>query len=274
MASDSNEFSNILINGVDFKNRRIYFGMPVDGSEEDTGDFSQATVEIAVRALHRMAVDAPGRTIEIHMNSWGGEPYSMLRLHDEILACPCQIRFIGGGAVMSCATWIMVSCDERHLHPNTSVMVHDGGDVIEGKHTDVLIGAAEAKRLQDVLYDIYAANTRMPREFWEDLCQRDLFITATEAVTLGMADKVVEPRRRGNLRKARQAALKRAPDVGDMRKLINKLYARVNKVKVPRLELNEILKEPADPTLVVDLSKPVDPPVPSPSVPEPEKPTS
>jgi ATP-dependent Clp protease protease subunit len=250
------ELTDNLAYGVDIKNRRIYFGINLDAADaEDSTSFTLSSVEYAIRALHRMATEAPGKPIEIHMCSYGGDPYSMLRLYDEIHACPCQIKFYGGGAIMSAATWIMAGSDERYLHPNATVMVHDGTDGFEGKHTDHQIQASEEKRLQERLYDIYAENSRMPKEFWQDVCQRDLYLTAHEAVSLGLADKIVEPKKRGNLRKARHASLKKEQDVKEMKKLINDIYLRINKVKVPKIEFNEIKKEPADPHIVVDENK-------------------
>lgn len=250
--AERTELTDYLVYGVDLKTRRIYFGQNIDMTEDNSGDFKQTSIELAVRAMHKMATDAPGKPIEIHMNSYGGDPYAMLYLHDEILSCPCQVKFYGGGAIMSAATWIMAVCDERYLQPNATIMVHDGSEEYGGKHTDAQITAAEMKRLQDVLYEIYANNSRMPKEFWEDVCQRDLYLSAYEAVNLGLADKILEPKKRGNLRKMRQAALKKKPDNGEMRKLINQLYARINKVKVPKIELNEPIKEPVDPNVVVD----------------------
>jgi ATP-dependent Clp endopeptidase proteolytic subunit ClpP len=256
------ELTDNLAYGVDLKNRRIYFGVNLDTAEVgESTDFTISSVEYAIRALHRMASDAPGKPIEIHMCSYGGDPYAMSRLYDEIHACPCQVKFFGGGAIMSAATWIMAGCDERYLHVNTTVMVHDGSDGFEGKHTDHQIQAAEMKRLQDKLYDIYAENSRMPKEFWQDVCQRDLYLTASEAVSLGLADKIIEPKKRGNLRKVRQAALKRELDNKDMKKILHDVYARINKVKVPKIELNEYKKEATDPHIIVDESIPVVVPV-------------
>lgn len=252
------ELDELLSYGIDLKNRRIYFGSPLDGSNEDLCDFTQASVELAVRALHKMSSEAPGKPIEIHMFSFGGSPYEMLRLYDEIHACPCQIKFFGSGAIMSSATWIMAGSDERYLHPNATVMVHDGSDGFEGKHTDGQIQAAEMKRLQNKLYEIYADNSRMPIEFWADVCQRDLYLTASEAVSLGLADKVIEPKKRGNLRKVRYAALKKEPDTKEMNKLLKEVYSRINKVKIPKIELNEIKKEAADSNLIVDEIKTAD----------------
>ena len=160
-------------------------------------------------------------------------------------------KFYGGGAIMSAATWIMVACDERYLHKHATVMVHDGSEEYGGKHTDVQITAAEMKRLQDILYDIYSSNTRMPKEFWQDVCQRDLYLSASEAVSLGMADKLLEPKKRGNLRKVRQAAMKASLDGDKMKSLISSLYQRINKVKIPKIKLNTVEKEPIDPSVFI-----------------------
>lgn len=270
--ADKTELTDSLVYGVDLKNRRIYFGTPVDSNDDSHEAFSPASVEVAIRAMHKMVSDAPGKPIELHMASYGGDPCAMLRLYDEILSCPCQVKFYGGGFIMSAATWIMVVCDERHLQPHTTVMVHDGWAMPgDQKHTDLQVWAKEDKRLQDLLYDIYAANTRMPREFWADVCQRDLYLTASEAVSLGMADKLVEPKKRGNLRKVRQASMKKVPDAAEMQRVVDQAYARISKVSAPRINLNPLVKELADPNVIID-ERPVEiEKAPEPSAQEPSK---
>lgn len=250
------ELTDNLAYGVDLKNRRIYFGINLDtGDAEDSTDFTASSVEMAVRAMHRMASEHPNRSIELHMSSYGGDSYAMLRLHDEILACPCQIKFFGSGPVMSSASFIMSVCDERNLHPNAIVMVHELTSGGGGKHTDIKIDAAENVRLMDQLCSIYEANSRMPKEFWIDICQRDVYLTASEAVSLGLADRILEPKKRGNLRKARQAAMKKEIDAKEMKDLVRSLYDRTNRTRIPKIEFNEIKKEPTDPHLYVDESK-------------------
>lgn len=265
MAIEKTELTDNLAYGVDLKNRKIFFGVNIDTATEDHSEFTNISVELAIRALHRMVSDAPGKPIEIHMSSYGGDVYAMLRLHDEILACPCQIKFFGGGPIMSAATWIMAVCDERYLYPNATVMVHELSDSMGGdKHTDLKINTAENTRLMKLLCETYAANSRMPIEFWEDIGQRDVYLTAAEAVSLGLADKVLEPKKRGNLRKMRQNSLKKTPEPGDMRKLINSIYSRINRLKVPKIELNEPVKEPSDPHVVIEkaeMDKPQQPQV-------------
>lgn len=247
------ELTDNLAYGVDLKNRRIYFGINLDSADvNESTDFTLSSVEMAVRAMHRMATEAPNKPIELHMSSYGGDTYAMLKLHDEILACPCQIKFIGSGPIMSSASFIMAACDERLLHPNSVIMVHELSSGGGGKHTDIKIDAAENLRLMNQLCDIYEANSRMPKDFWMDITQRDVYLTASEAVSLGLADKIIEPKKRGNLRKSRQAAMRKEIDSKEMKDLVKSLYERTNRTRIPKLEMNEIKKEAADPHLFID----------------------
>jgi ATP-dependent protease ClpP protease subunit len=248
------ELADNLAYGVDLKNRRIYFGVNIDSFEaQEATDFSPSSVEMAVRALHRMVADSATKPIELYMNSYGGDTYAMLRLYDEILACPCQIKFIGGGAIMSSATFIMVACDERYLHRHATVMVHElSDDMGRNKHTDINISSEENHRLMSILTEIYASNSKMSKDFWADIIQRDVYLSAAEAVSLGLADKIIEPKKRGNLRKVRTAALKKDQDNKELKKLITDIYRRTKRNKIPKIELNEIKKEMSDPTIIIE----------------------
>jgi ATP-dependent Clp protease protease subunit len=249
--SNQTELTDLLVYGVDFKNRRLYFGDLTADSESST-DFTVTSIEYMIRAMHKMATDAPNKPIEIHMHSYGGDAYPMLRLHDEILSCSAQIKFFGGGAIMSAATWIMAVCDERNLHVNTVVMLHDGSDYIDGNHTDVQIDAAHGKVLQERLEKILADNSYMPLEFWSDILQRDVYITADEAVSLGLADHIIQPKKRGNLRRSRIAKMSSNKNMGVIKNLVKDLYKRTNRKDVKKIDINQPVKELCDPKVIID----------------------
>jgi len=246
------ELESFVVYGVDEKNRKIYFGVPIDSSHSSHSDFTIDSVSHVIRAMGKMIADHPKKPIEIHMNSYGGDPYAMLYLHDFILASTCQIKFFGGGAIMSAATWVMAACDERYLYPHSTVMVHNGWEGIEGNYTDVHIQADESKRLMEVLYKIYSENSHMPKEFWKEVCQRDLYLTAKECITLGLADKIIEPKKRGNFRKVRDTHLSKPVDKKTMTNLTNKLLARIGQNKLANIVINEYKQEEVDENLIVD----------------------
>jgi len=234
------EFEEILGHGVDFKNRRIYFGLDADYDEVDGGEFTWESVEVVIRALQKMSSDYKLAPIELHMSSYGGATDEMLRLYDAIQICPCQVKFYGSGKIMSAATWIMAGCDERYLTPNTQVMVHKWrGGVGADTETDAKI---EMKHygdwLSDKLNEIYADNSRMPFEFWEEVTKRDLYLTADETIALGLADFIVPYKKRGNLRRKRIAQLNKQVDRAEMRKLVNDINKRIERGKNLKIELN------------------------------------
>jgi hypothetical protein len=246
--TDKNRIDDVLTFGIDLEKRRIYFGIL---ESEKENDFGWPTVENVIRGLHKM-YELSSAPIEIHMSCPGGDPYEALRLVDEIEAAPVQIKFIGGGLIASAATWIMAVCDIRTLHKNTYVMIHDGSEAYADRHTDVVIESRHSQNLQDRLYDIFEQNSRMPKAFWQDVCQRDLYLTAEETITLGLADKIVQPRKRGALRRVRNAGLSAKMDHRMAQRTVKNLYERINRKIVPKVVLNQAPNEESDPSLIAE----------------------
>jgi ATP-dependent Clp protease, protease subunit len=242
MAEKTDSIENILSNGIDLKNRRIYFGALLESYDESGSDFTWRSCEWAIRAIHMMEAEAPHKPIELHMSSPGGDPYAMLRLMDVIQSSSCQVKFYGGGEICSAATWVMAICDERYLYPNTLVLIHDssagGTDEVPAKLSDAYIHMDAERLLQDRLNQIFADNSRMPKEFWDEFVKRDLYLSAEETIALGLADKVIEYKKRGNLRRMRMAALRAEPDMKELNKLVKRLKDRTYMNKTLKIELH------------------------------------
>ncbi len=253
------ELENHLAYGVDEKTRKIFFGVPIDSSHSGHEHVSTDSIGHVIRAMDKMITDYPKKPIEIHMNSYGGDPYSLLYLHDYILASSCQVKFYGGGAIMSAATWIMAVCDERYLYPNTTVMVHNGWEGEEASYSDFHIFADESKRLQELLYKIYADNSHMPKDFWREVCQRDLYLTAKETISLGLADKIIEPKKRGNFRKMRDHLLNKTPDQKTLTAISNRLLARIGQNKLTKIVIQAHQNSEIDENLTIDETPVVEP---------------
>lgn len=237
MAIDSHVSEMILDHGIDLKNRRIYFGALPESYDAEGSDFTWRSVERAIRAIHMMENEAAHKPIELHMSSPGGDAYEMLRLVDIIEYSPCQIKFFGSGKIMSAATWIMAICDERYLYRNARILLHDAPShgVYEGpiKLTDRRIDMHEEDQLQKQLNKIYSENSRMPVDFYNAIVKRDCYISAEEVVAIGLADKILEPKKRGNLRRMRIALLNKDVDKAELAKIVRKLYGRIDDSKVP-----------------------------------------
>ena len=226
------ELDNVISKSVDLKNRRIYFG---SSDEDDDNSFNWLTVEMAIRGIHQLVDASDKDPIELHISSPGGNCYDALRLIDAIHLAPVKIIFVGGGEIMSSAAFVMAACDERLLYPNACIMLHEISEQYSNEKvtwTEHKINDIEWTRLQELLYQILEDNSRMPKEFWRDILCRDLYLTSDEAVMLGIADKVLQPKKRGNLRKVRNAALAACPERKQINDLVKDIYKRVHKEKV------------------------------------------
>lgn len=251
---DKTDLTTILEYGVDQKNRIVYFGSPLSSNDEYMTEFTQTSIEAAIRAIKTMILDAPNKPITINMNSYGGNTHSMLYLCDVIESSPCQFKFYGGGAIMSSATFVMAICDERYLYPNTTIMIHKGSVGFEGSTEDLYINSEEDKRITQELIKIYSENSLITdKNFWDDLTKRDLNLTAHEAVQLGLADEIIKPKKRGNLRKKRISHLSTAPNAKTMKNLIKRLYTRIGvNPKIRDINITLPPKDEIDDTLIVD----------------------
>jgi len=251
---EKTELENYLIYGVDTKNRRIFFGHPLDWGELDEisiDEFSIGSVELAVRAIKRMEKDHPSKPIELYMHSYGGATDSMTYLHDIITHSTCKFIFYGGGVVMSSASYIMCICDERYLYPNARVMVHHGSDRFEGNWKDFEIYFKDSVELKKYCNKVYADNSHMPAEFWNKICERDLSLKPEEVIKLGLADFLVPKPKRGNLRKKREAKMRVVNP--ELKQLIQDLYDRVGIYpKKHKIQVHIPKEEDKDSRIVVD----------------------
>ena len=227
---ENDVLENYLKYGIDLYNRRIYFG-DVNYPDGDGVDFS--TISYVIRAIDKMLDVNEDEPIRMIFSSYGGDAYAMLTLVDKIQQSPCKFIFEGYGFIMSAGTWIMAVCDERYLSENSTIMVHGGSWGAEASGVDMEILAQEESRLDGTLYKLYADNSYMSKEFWAKVCQRDLYLGSKEVLELGLADAIVQPRKRGNFRRGiRRKTFSNPPTEQKMKKLVSSLYKRV-KMDVP-----------------------------------------
>lgn len=252
---DRTDLDHFLHYGIDPKNRIIHFGTTPDNFEEESfTSFNEKTVEIAVRGFNRMLNEDSKAPISLYVHSGGGEVFSALYLVDFILSSKCQVKFFGGGQICSAATILMSICDERHLYPNTQIMIHEHSESLHGKYTNNKIDMIFSDKINERMCKIYAENSFMDDKFYKHLLNqgRDIWMTAEEVITIGLADKIVPPAKRGNFRKMRGEHLKDPPAEIKLKKLIESLNRRILKEPQPfEIKVNIPKKDECDPNLTL-----------------------
>jgi ATP-dependent protease ClpP protease subunit len=94
--------------------------------------------------------------------------------------------------VASAATIVMLGCKERISTKYTSFLVHSVSAFAIGKVNDILEEVDEIKRLQDIIVEIYTANTKLTKEKLEEIdkMKKDWWIGAKEAKSYGLITSI------------------------------------------------------------------------------------
>jgi len=114
-----------------------------------------------------------------------------MAIYDAIKACPCHVTIEVMGQAMSMGSIILQAADERILHPNSCVMVHDGYDSMHSTHPKIFEAwAKQSEKLRKKMYEIYAERSGKDSKYWEKKCAFDFILDAKQAVSEGLADSV------------------------------------------------------------------------------------
>lgn len=140
--------------------------------------------------------DQPDRDICLYINSPGGEVTSGLAIYDTMRYVKCDISTIVVGMAASMASILLAAGTpgKRIALPNSQVMIHQPMGGAYGQASDVEIHAREILKTRQRLNEILALHTGQPLSRLEVDTDRDHFLSAAEAQSYGLVDRVIEKR--------------------------------------------------------------------------------
>lgn len=163
--------------------RIIFLGTQID-------DYTANTLQ--AQLLYLDSVD-PGKDISIYINSPGGSVYAGLGIYDTMQFIQSPVATICTGMAASMAAVLLVAGSEgkRAALPHSRVMIHQPLGGVQGQASDIEITAREIMKLKKELYTIIADHSHTDYDkVWAD-SDRDYWMTAEEAQTYGMIDRVL-----------------------------------------------------------------------------------
>lgn len=166
-----------------------------NGTHFLTGDIGEDNIAKAIKWIVYENMDKTKRTLTLYVNSQGGDLYQAFGLIDVMKSSALPIRTIAVGSIMSAAFLIFASGTRGHriVARNTGIMCHQYSDSAEGKHHDLKAQMMEGERCNRRMMDILRTATGMPATRIKSklLRESDVYITAEEAVELGVADSIL-----------------------------------------------------------------------------------
>jgi len=168
------------------KDRIIFLGGAIDDE----------TANLIIAQMLFLSNEDTKTDIHFYINSPGGSITSGLAIYDtmQFLRCDVATYCIGQAASMGAVLVAGGKAGKRFLLANNRILLHQPlitGQLI-GPATDIDIEAQEILRLRSRLYDILAKHTGQTNEKVEKDCDRNLWLSAEEAIEYGLADRILQ----------------------------------------------------------------------------------
>ena len=133
------------------------------------------------------------RDIQMYINCPGGGVYAGLGMYDTMqfitpdIATICTGMAASMGAVLMCAG----AKGKRTALKHSRVMLHQPSAGAGGQASDIEITVNEIKKIKKELFHIISVHTGQPVEKVAEDCDRDNWMTSTEAKEYGLIDEVL-----------------------------------------------------------------------------------
>lgn len=157
------------------------------------GEINDMNADLVVAQLLFLDSEDPKKDISLYINSPGGSVTAGLAIYDTIQYLHCDVQTICLGQAASMAALLLASgtAGKRYMLPSGRVMIHQPWGGVEGQSTDISIHAKEISRLKKLTIDIIAHHTHKSFEQISKDVERDLFLSADDAVAYGIVDSVM-----------------------------------------------------------------------------------
>ena len=133
------------------------------------------------------------RRIHMYLNSPGGVVYAGMAVYDTMQQISSPISTVAVGITASFGTVLLTAGEHgmRLALPNATIHMHQPLGGAQGQASDIIIQAEEIVRLKKRLIDIFVHHTGRAPEEIERVTDRDVYMTAQEAVDFGLVDNVL-----------------------------------------------------------------------------------
>lgn len=156
------------------------------------GTVTDTTAAEAVRRL--LALDAESHApIDVIVSSPGGHLESGDVIHDVARFISSPVNMIGTGWVGSAATHLYLAAprERRFCLPQTRFLIHQPSGGAGGPATDIAIQAKEIIKARERIAETIARETGQPIERVRHDIERDLWMSAEEALDYGLVSRII-----------------------------------------------------------------------------------
>jgi len=160
------------------------------------GPVNDHSANLVVAQLLFLESENPDKDISLYINSPGGSVYAGMAIYDTMRFVKPDISTLCTGIAASMGAFLLAAGakGKRYTLPNSRIMIHQPSGGAQGQATDIQIQAREILDLRARLNAILAQNTGQPIERIEVDTERDNFMSAEDALSYGLIDRIMVSR--------------------------------------------------------------------------------
>ncbi|WP_290869392.1 ATP-dependent Clp endopeptidase proteolytic subunit ClpP [Aquabacterium sp.] len=160
------------------------------------GPVNDASANLVVAQMLFLESENPDKDISFYINSPGGSVSAGMSIFDTMNFIKPQVSTLCMGMAASMGAFLLAAGEKgkRFALPNSKIMIHQPLGGTQGQATDIEIHAREILKTREQLNRILAERSGQPLEKIQNDTERDYYMSAAEAATYGLIDKVLDKR--------------------------------------------------------------------------------
>jgi ATP-dependent Clp protease protease subunit len=160
------------------------------------GPVNDQSANVIVAQLLFLESENPDKDVALYINSPGGSVYAGMAIYDTMRFIKPEVSTLCTGLAASMGAFLLAAGTKgkRFSLPNSRIMIHQPSGGAQGQASDIQIQAREILDLRERLNAMLAENTGQTIERIALDTERDNFMSAPDAVSYGLIDKVLTSR--------------------------------------------------------------------------------
>jgi len=157
-------------------------------------EISDHVANVVVAQLLHLTSEDPERDIHLYIHTPGGSISAGLAIYDtmQYVEADVSTTCMGMAASMGAVLLAAGAKNKRFALPNARIMIHQPLGGTQGQATNIEIYSKEILLMREKLNEILSKHTGQSLKKISKDTDRDFFMSAQDAATYGLVDKVIE----------------------------------------------------------------------------------
>lgn len=175
---------------------KLYYQLTTNGREADITIYGDITSwewlesDVSSYTLSREIADLDVDTINVYINSYGGEVAEGLAIYNALKRHKAKIKTFCDGFACSAASVVYMAGDERIMSNVSLLMIHNAWSYAAGNAGELRKQADDLETITQASVNAYMACVSITEEKVKEMMDAETWITPADALEMGFATTV------------------------------------------------------------------------------------